>query len=182
MKKTLIGILYFEKGEPFNQQKKYKSASKAREEGINMASAFYLNDYYLTKVYALTKRLLWSILYGEIFVKPESFSSRTQEVKRIFFESYKRLMAEINNITVDGKTYRYEDQKDFKSASMKIYGGLLNVVNDGIHTDNLMMLRTRFLLEWNKYYALQYPSKLIGFQHQVTQKGHYNFYNHLAIL
>jgi tetratricopeptide (TPR) repeat protein len=171
------GILYCEKGELYTQQKKYKSASKAWEEGVKMAPGFHLNYYNLTKVYAFTKRHLWAIIYGETFVNLESFSSRTQEVKKIVFESYKFLMAELNNIALDGKTNRYDDPKDFESACMKIYDGLRNVVTGGIHTDNLIMLRTRFLLEWNKYYALQYPSELIDFQHRMIQKGHYDCYN-----
>jgi len=171
------GILYCEKGELYTQQKKYKSASKAWEEGVKMAPAFHLNYYNLTKVYAFTKRHLWAILYGETFVNLESFSSRTQEVKKIVFESYKFQMAELNNIALEGKTNRYEDPKDFETACLKIYDGLRNVVTGGIHTDNLIMLRTRFLLEWNKYYALQYPCELIDFQHRMIQKGHYDCYN-----
>ena len=171
------GILYCEKGELFTLQKKYKSAAKTWEEGVQMAPGYHMNYYNLTKVYSFTKRYLWAILYGETFVNLESFSSRTQEIKKIIFESYKFMMAELNNVALDGKMNRYDDPKNFEMACLKIYDGLRNVVTGGIHTDNLIMLRTRFLIEWNKLYAAKYPSELIDYQQRMILQGHYDCYN-----
>lgn len=171
------GNLYNEKGELYTNQKKYKSASEAWEKGIEKAPTFYLNYYNLAKVYSFTKKYLWAIVYGEYFVNMESFSSRTEEVKKIIFESYKFLIADLNNVALDGKVNRYDNPKNFEEAAMAVYDNLRNVVTGGINVENLTMLRIRFLLEWNKKYTHIYPMELIDYQHRLLQNGFYDCYN-----
>ncbi|MBL7765625.1 MAG: tetratricopeptide repeat protein [Chitinophagaceae bacterium] len=171
------GILYAEKGELYTRQKKYKDASAAWEKGIENAPAYHMNYYNLSKVYFFTKDYLWAIIYGETFVNMESFSSKTEEVKKIVFESYKFLIAELNNVALDGKQNRYENPTNFKSASMKIFDNLRNVVTGGINVENLSMLRARFLLDWNRQFALKYPFELFDYQHKMIQQGFYECYN-----
>lgn len=171
------GMLYCEKGELFTLEKKYKSASKVWEEGIEMDPSYHLNYYKLAKVYSFTKNYLWAILYGETFVNMESFSSKTYEVHKIIFESYKFLMAELNNQALDGKINRYENPKNFEQSCLKIFDGLRNVVTGGIQVDNLTMLRARFLMEWNSNYAMQYPNELFDYQQRLLLNGYYDCYN-----
>jgi len=171
------GILYANKGELFTKQKKYKLAAEAWEKGIEKDPRYHLNYYNLSKVYFFTKNYLWAILYGETFVNLESFSSKSEEVKKIVFESYKFMIAELNNITLDGKVNRYENPKNFEQACLKIFDNLRNVVTGGINAENLTMLRIRFLLEWNRTYAKLYPSELIDQQQRLLLKGYYDTYN-----
>lgn len=171
------GMLYEEKGHLYTMEKKYKSASKAWESGIEKDPTYHLNYYNLAKVYSFTKNYLWAILYGETFVNMESFSAKSQETKKIVFESYKYLMAELNNQALDGKVGKYDNPKDFTSACLSVFDGLRNVVTGGINTENLTMLRTRFLLEWNKKYALQYPFELIDYQQRLLSNNMFDTYN-----
>jgi hypothetical protein len=171
------GILYANKGEIYTKQKKYKSAAQAWEEGIEKDPRYHLNYYNLSKVYFFTKRYLWAIQYGETFINLESFSSKSEEVKKIVFESYKFMIAELNNISLDGKINRYENPKNYEQACLKIYDNLRNVVTGGINAENLTMLRIRFLLEWNQTYANKYPSELIDHQQRLILKGYYDTYN-----
>lgn len=171
------GILYHEKGELYTNQKKYKSASEAWEKGIEKAPTFYLNYYNLAKVYAFTKKYLWAIIYGEHFVNMESFSSRTEEIKKIIYESYKFLIADLNNMALDGKVGRFDNPKNFEEAAMGVYDNLRNVATGGINVENLTMLRIRFLLEWNKKYTTIYPMELIDYQQRMIQNGYFDCYN-----
>lgn len=171
------GPLYLEKGEILNNQKKYKSASGAWEKGVEMAPTYYLNYYKLAKVYAFTKRYWWAIVYGEIFVNMESYSSRTEEVKQIVFENYKFLMADLNNKAVEGKDNLYEHPDNFEEAAMSVFEQLKPVVTGGINQENLAMLRIRFLLQWNKLFAIQYPFELFDYQHKIIQAGYFDAYN-----
>jgi Tfp pilus assembly protein PilF len=171
------GILYANKGELYTKEKKYKSASEAWEKGIEKDPKYHLNYYNLSKVYFFTKNYLWAILYGETFVNLESFSSKTEEVKKIVFESYKFLIAELNNVSLDGKTNRYANPKNFEESCLKIFDNLRNVVTGGIHAENVTMLRIRFLMEWNRLYAKTYPSELIDHQQRLMLKGFYDTYN-----
>lgn len=171
------GMLYAEKGELFTTQKKYKDASEAWEKGVEQAPAFHLNYYNLTKVYFFTKRYLWAIIYGESFVNMESFSSRTEEIKKLVFESYKLLISDLNSIALEGKVNRYENPKSFEEACLSIFDNLRHVVTGGMNQNNLTMLRTRFLLDWNKKYAIKYPLELIDHQQQYILSGFYDCYN-----
>jgi tetratricopeptide (TPR) repeat protein len=171
------GILYSNKGEIYTKQKKYKSAAAAWEKGIEKDPRYHLNYYNLSKVYFFTKNYIWAILYGETFVNLESFSSKSQEMKKIVFESYKFMIAELNNISLDGKLNRYDNPKNFEQSCLKIYDNLRNVVTGGINAENLTMLRIRFLLEWNRSYAKKYPSELIDHQQRFLTKGYYDTYN-----
>lgn len=172
------GVLYEELGEIYTQDKKYQSAAKAWEKGIEKNPTFHINYYNLSKVYFFTKNYLWAIFYGETFVNIESFSSKSEEIKKIVFESYKFMMAELNNAALDGKENKYSNPTNFEEACLKIFDQLRPVVTGGIHTENLIQLRTRFLLEWNKQYAKYFPLELITNQHNLLSNAHYECYNY----
>ena len=171
------GMLYQEKGELYTSLKKYADASEAWEKGIEKDPQYPLNYYKLAKVYFFTKDYFWSIYYGETFINMESFSAKSQEIKKIVYESYKFFMAELNNLALEGKVNRYENPKNFQAAIIKTFDNLRNVVTGGINIDNLIMLRTRFLLDWNKTYAIQYPSALFDAQQHLLQHGFFDAYN-----
>jgi tetratricopeptide (TPR) repeat protein len=171
------GVLYAEKGELYTQEKKYKSASLAWESGIEHAPAFRTNYYNLAKVYFFTKNYLWAIVYGESFVNMESFSSKTEEIKKIVFESYKFLIADLSNTALDGKINRYENPQSFEEACLKIFDNIRTIVTGGANADNLAQLRTRFLIEWNRSFAREYPLELFDYQQQLLLHGYFDTYN-----
>ncbi len=171
------GALYAEKGEIYTQEKKYKSAAEAWEQGIEQAPTFRVNYYNLSKVYFFTKNYLWALTYGETFVNMESFSSKSEEIKKIVFESYKYLIAELSNTALDGKINRYANPQTFEEACLSIFDNLRTVVTGGMNTDNLAQLRIRFLIDWNKTYAKEYPFALFDYQQELLRKGHFECYN-----
>ena len=171
------GALYAEKGEIYTQEKKYETASKTWEKGIEFAPTFHTNYYNLAKVYFFTKQYLWAILYGESFVNMESFSSKTEEIKKKVFESYKYLIADLSNTALEGKVNRFENPTNFEGACMQIFDNIRTVVTGGINTENLSQLRFRFLAAWNKTYAIRYPLALIDYQQKLLLNGHFECYN-----
>ena len=52
-----------------------------------------------------------------------------------------------------------------------------SVVTNGITSESLTMLRTRFLLDWNKDYAAKFPFRLFDHQKQLLQEGMFDAYN-----
>lgn len=171
------GALYAEKGELYTQDKKYELASTAWESGIENAPAYHTNYYNLAKVYFFTKKYLWAIIYGESFVNMESFSSKTEEVKKIVFESYKFLIGDLSNTALDGKINRYENPQNFEESCLKIFDEIRTVVIGGINVDNLTQLRIRFLIDWNKSFAKKYPFELIDRQQNLLLNGYFESYN-----
>ncbi len=171
------GALYAEKGELYTQEKKFAMASEVWEKGIENAPTFHTNYYNLAKVYFFTKKYLWAIIYGETFINMESFSSKTEELKLIVFESYKFLIAELSNSALDGKVNRYENPQNFEEACLKIFDNIRGVVTGGINAENLTQLRIRFLIDWNKNFAKEYPFELVDHQQKMLLAGNYECYN-----
>src|SRR5690606_34819756 len=50
-------------------------------------------------------------------------------------------------------------------------------MSDGITTDNLTMLRTRFAMEWNRRFAHQYPFTLFSYHDKMLRDGTFDAYN-----
>ena len=171
------GILYANKGDLYTRQKKYKLASETWEKGVEQDPRYHLNYYNLSKVYFFTRNYFWAALYGETFVNLESFSSKTEEIKKLVFESYKFLMAELNNQTLDGKGDRYAKPSNFEQSCLQIFDRLRPVVTGGINAENMTMLRIRFLLDWNRLYARRFPSELMDHQQRLMLQGYYDAYN-----
>jgi hypothetical protein len=52
-----------------------------------------------------------------------------------------------------------------------------DVVIRGINPETLTMIRTRFILDWNRNYAQKFPFKLFEVQEQLLTNGLFSAYN-----
>ncbi len=163
------GAMYFEMGEIMWAQKNY-DAIKQWEKGIEKDPAYPGNYYSASKYYYLTKDKVWNLIYGEIFVNMEPQSSRTVEIKEILLNGYKKLFADANLSNAKEKNL-------FAKNFLEIMNKQTALGNFGINTGNLVMIRTRFLLDWNNEYADKFPLKLFVFHHQLLQEGLFDAYN-----
>lgn len=174
------GILYSDYGRIYAQKKKYKKAQSAWEKGVEYEPNYHMNYFNLAKNYFVSKQPIWSIVYGETFINLERYSTRTEEMKKIVFDSYKQL---ISNSQLSGFASKKEKKKLIKSRSKfenkmnKIYANLSNVVIGGVDVDNVMMLRTRFLLRWIQVENSEYPFQLFNFMDEMQGEGHFEAYN-----
>jgi hypothetical protein len=50
-------------------------------------------------------------------------------------------------------------------------------MGDGITTENLIMLRTRFAMEWMTYYAAKYSYSLFTYHDKLLRDGQFDAYN-----
>jgi hypothetical protein len=112
------------------------------------------------------------LIYGEIFVNEESLSARTVEIKSILLEGYKKFFSQED-------IFKKTDKKnEFTQAVL----GLLNknasgTISTGITPDNLVMLRTRFILDWKESNATKFPHKLFEYHQLLLQQGLFEAYN-----
>lgn len=165
------GPLYAEHGDLLWRQKDFSAISQW-ENGIKNDPNYPGNYYYAAKHYFMSTDKVWALIYGEIFVNMESYTSRTAEIKNLLLEAYKKLFAEENKV----KTTRS------KSAFAQVFYNTLQqyapLAASGVHTETLIALRTRFLLEWDKQYAVKYPYRLFDLHRQLLQEGMFEAYNH----
>lgn len=164
------GPLYNDYGEML-LAKHDPAAIKQWEKGIEMDPSYGNNYYNACKYYYYTKEKVWCLIYGEIFVNIESFTSRTAEVKDILLDGYKKLFADPN--LLDNTKYA----KPFEVAFLTCMNKQNNVVLRGINPETLTMIRTRFILDWDKDYSDKFPFKLFQLQEQLLEAGLFSAYN-----
>ncbi|MDQ6762208.1 MAG: tetratricopeptide repeat protein [Bacteroidota bacterium] len=164
------GTLYNDYGEMLWAKKDY-SAIKLWEKGIEMDPSYGNNYYNACKFYFLSTDKIWCLLYGEIFVNIESFTSRTAEVKNILLDGYKKLFAD-PDLLKDSK-----DKSAFEMAFLTTMNKQSNVAIRGLNAETLTMIRTRFILDWNNSYSSKFPYRLFELHENLLEQGLFSAYN-----
>lgn len=164
------GALYAEYGELLWLEKDFECIT-VWESGIKNDPNYAGNYYYAARHYHLTTDKVWAIVYGEMFVNMESYTSRTAEIKTMLLESYKKFFI------TDPKAKPVKSNNEFTTAFIEIMNRNNAVMNNGITTETLIMLRTRFILDWYKEYAGKMPLRLFEHQRQLLQEGMFEAYN-----
>lgn len=147
------------------------NAIKLWEQGIKNDPSFGGNYYNAAKFYYYKNDNVWAVLYGEIFVNIESFTARTAEMKDILLSAYKKLFADPDLLK------NAKDKNPFEVAFLTCMNQQNSVVIRGINAETLTMIRTRFILDWNKNYAKKFPFRLFDYQEQLLEEGLFPAYN-----
>jgi tetratricopeptide (TPR) repeat protein len=164
------GGLYNELGKLMWAQKNYE-AIKMWEKGIEVDPSFSKNYFNASKFYYFSTDKVWSIIYGEIFLNMEPMSTSSPEIKNILLESYKKLF-----VDADAEKNK-KDNTPFVNAFLQTVFKQSSVISSGINTESLIMLRTRFVLDWFSEYGTKFPYRLFDWQKQLLQEGVFEAYN-----
>lgn len=164
------GPLYNDYGELLWGQRDL-SAIVQWEKGIKEDPAFPGNYYNATKFYFLSQDKIWSLIYGEIFINIESYSSRTAEIKNILLDGYKKLFAE-PDLLADTK-----NKSKFEIAFLSTMNKQNSIVLRGINAESLTMIRTRFILDWYRTSAEKFPFFLFDIQKYLLENGLFQAYD-----
>lgn len=181
------GELYNDNGELLAKLKMFDGALNNWLKGIEKDPNFPGNYYQAARSYYYSKDPVWAILYGEIFVNLESYTSRTAEMRDILIESYKKLYndpamlsAPVPEMEESGKKSRRgksSNSSDFVNIYRQLMSRQTGVISNGIDPDALIMLRTRFLLDWYNFYGFKYPFALFDMQRTLLKQGLFEAYN-----
>src|SRR5688572_24529594 len=141
------GPLFSEYGELLWEKKDY-AAVEQWEKGIEADPGYGGNYYNAALFYFYTKDKVWSLVYGEIFVNMESLTERGAAMKDLLLKAYKEKLFSQSDLL--------KGEENNKSAFAKAFLECMNkqsqLASLGITTETLMMIRTRFILEWfDKY-------------------------------
>lgn len=170
------GLLYYQQGLLFKTQRNFEAALKSWLDGIAADPDFHLNYHEAAIAYVQTDRVIWAIIYGEIFVNKEPNTQRGSDTKILLLDAYQKLFfTPSKNVT--GETLMRAEPSNFEEAVKKTYLGLFFVISDGITTENLVMLRSRFMVSWQNTYAGRYPFSLYAFHHEMMTEGYFDLYN-----
>lgn len=166
------GPLHSEYGELMWSRKDF-GAIGLWEKGIEVDPAYSGNYYNAALYYYYTKDKVWTVIYGEIFVNMESLTERGAAMKELLLKSYKeKLFAEPDLLKGE------ENNKSaFARAFLECMNKQSSIISKGVTTESLIMLRTRFILEWFDKYASRFPFRLFDYQQQLLREGMFEAYN-----
>lgn len=172
-------LLYYSRGNLFAGEKKTKDAVTNWQKGIIADPNFASNYYGLAKHY-FVENPIWSIIYSEIFVNLESDTKRTAEMKALLLKAYTAYFKVGDNAlpAFQGKkNIKVNNANDFTAVYNTIIDKSVSSLVNGITTESLVMLRTRFILEWRLNYATEYPFSLYAFHDKLLREGLFDAYN-----
>jgi len=166
------GALRSEYGELLWANKDY-SAIEEWEKGIKQDPSYSGNYYNAALYYFYTKDKVWALVYGEIFVNMESLTERAAAMKQILYKAYKeKLFVDLGASKDDDK-----NKSEFAKSFLDVMNKQSSIVNRGITTETLTMIRSRFILDWYAKYANKFPFRLFDYQRQLMQEGMFEAYN-----
>lgn len=176
------GELHNDYGDLLQNMKNFDGALRYWVKGIEVDPNFPGNYYHAARSYLWTNQPIWAILYGETFMNLESYTTRTAEIRDIVLECYKKLFddpAIFNSVPTEtsDKRNRKNSESGFMDAYKNIMAKQVSVIATGIEPQSLVMLRTRFLLDWYNFYALKFPYALFDFQRKMLRDGMFEAYN-----
>ena len=167
------GVLYNEYAELLAVDGKINEAITVWEKGIS-ADPGYSNNYYnAAKFYIRTGNWIRAIIYGELFINLESFTTHTDDMKSEILAAYR------NCLTGDyiRQAVKAKAISQFEKSILEILGHTAGPANEGITLDNLVMIRTRFIQEWMVAKDKLYPFRLFSHQQYLLGQGLFEAYN-----
>ena len=171
------GMLYNSLGHYYQNFNDPEFALSSWLSGIENHPTYALNYYDVAKLYATTNQPFWAIIYGEQYLQLISSTTQNDEIRRLLFSAYAKLYNNFFTASANNTQKTNPSKIDFENAALAILKQLTPVVADGTTTDNLTMLRTRFVMDWMDKYAAVYPFSLFSYQDQLLRDGQFEAYN-----
>lgn len=182
------GRLYLEKGNSSFMDKKYGDALTAYENGIEADPSFSSNYYRAAQLYCSSEEEVWGMIYGEIFINMEPTSERSQETSRMLYKTYESeivLGDSVSSVSFSRSAIvlnEKTDPADFKLPfPLMVYEPnlMLSIIGETkISLASLNAIRTRFLENYLRTSAADYPNMLFDYQKKVRDAGHLEAYNY----
>lgn len=171
------GTLHHQAGLIYEQDGEMVYALESWLDGIKKDPSYHMNYYEAARTYLDAGKPIWTILYGEIFVNMEQYTQRSFDTRKMMIDAYTKYYSTVSTGTVP--KYGSADSKNisFEDAVNTVLIRLSPVVSDGITTENLVMLRTRFIMDWTLQYAQQFPFALFGRHDMMIRDGYFDIYN-----
>lgn len=173
------GMLYHEKGSVYLLENKREEALSEWINGIEKEPGFSANYFDAATSYFSSNDVMWGIIYGEIFLTMQHDTARDDEMKNKLLIAYKAMFDGFakGDVTKFSDPSKHAAVKDFEDAVKNIFESLTPVVSDGITTENLAMVRVRFLMEWGTTYSKKFPFPFFSYLDNVIRIGRFDVYN-----
>jgi len=166
------GMLYYRKGILLIPQDKANAAESAWLTGIAVAPNEPANYKELAIAYVGTEKNVAGLMYFEVYLVMQKDTMQFQSMKQGLFEVYRKLFQEVTDIDAA------KQRNDCLREMIRRYKQLTPVVSDGLTTENLTMVRTRFLIGWLKTRDTDcLMTKICNYQDRLIREGWFDIYN-----
>lgn len=172
------GTLLNLKGQQLISQKKTDAALSEFLKGIEADPTFSSNYLNAAQLLYNNKDYVWASIYAEVFALIEPQSNRTITAKVLLLNSIRDMYKGqgIDHIP-DFKNTKKNSKIDFGQAVQNIWLQQFIVLNSDQSIDNIIMFRTRVLLDWMTKYPISDHS-LFMFHDVLLEKGYFEAYNY----
>lgn len=184
-----IGIVRMNNGNEFDALKYY-------ENGIKVDPKFPSNYYWAGKIYFNTAVPVWGMIYGEIFMNLERGTTRTEEMSKLLYDTYKSQIkfATDSNIFVCFSTTNaiYISPEMIDKRPLLRFNNVFEILmkipaaleeNNGIDINSLDRIRKGFLeLYYQKGFDTSYPNILFEYQKKILESENLEAYNHWVLM
>ena len=168
------GVIYNDFGELLALEKNLEETIVQWEKGIELDPNYSSNYYNATMYYMRSKNWVRALLYGELFLNVESYSKRTEEVKTQLFEAYNNLLSPVAiDRLIHSKTVSV-----FEKTILELFAKMVNDQKNPVSVENIISMRTRFVLEWLEGKQKLYPFRLFEHQQYLLNEGLFEAYNY----
>jgi tetratricopeptide (TPR) repeat protein len=164
------GALYNEMGEVL-AIKKNDDCIKYWEKGIEKDPAYPRNYFNACRYYSKVGNI-WGLLYGEIYVTMDPFSTRSSETKEILLQSYRLFFQ--NQKQLQG----FEYKSKFEQKASTLLAAQKTDSADLVDASSITMYRAGFILEWfMNNNQEKYPFLLFDRLRFMLREGIFEAYN-----
>jgi len=171
------GLLYNTKGTQLLGQKKPQQALQEFLTGIDKEASFPGNYLQASKLLLSQKDYIWASIYAEIYILLDPESMRTNDGKRVLLESIREMYAQQGLSGLPTIKNTNNKKINFASALENVWLQQFIVLTDNQGIDNIIMFRTRVLLDWMSKYPLSDHS-LFLYHDRLLEKGYFEAYNY----
>lgn len=173
------GILYHELARYYELNNDPEYALDALLQGIERDPIYHLNYYDAARLYAGTDKCIWTIIYGEVFANIERHTPRSLETRKMMIQAYQKLFSSVTATKTPkyGAAVTEGEEPTFEAAVVQTMLPLAPVVADGFTTENLILLRTRFAMDWKNNFDKKYPFSLFRYHDKMLREGTFDAYN-----
>jgi tetratricopeptide (TPR) repeat protein len=185
------GKLYLELGGMYLHTKEYDKAINYYEKGIDVEPDYSSNYYRLAKTFLNSEEEVWGMIYGEIFMNLERNSSRTTEISKLLYDTYR---SEIKFTSDTSFTVSFSKNAVININSKKIelpFGVsvyeptlMMEMLSEKqIDINSLDRIRTGFVKSYfNNNKDKKFPNILFDYQNRILKEGHLESYNHWILM
>lgn len=174
------GLMYFAKGSlelNSTSKKSNQLALRYFVRGIEKEPAYANNYLSASKSLVELNEYPWAVIYAEIFINLEPESMKTNEGKKLLLNAYKQLFTAQKSGDLPGfQTSKSKKKSSFIDAFQVVNINNYVVLADAFTVENLILLRTRVLLDWYTKYPLSDHS-LFLYQDYMIKNGYFDAYN-----